>query len=61
MTIKTNTFAEACFNNNSIEEIEAALNADYDETDIKTWGLTTADYYSELKVALNALKGREDD
>ena len=53
MTIKTNTFAEACFNNNSIDELKAALKADYDETDVKTWGLTPAEYYSELKSALN--------
>jgi hypothetical protein len=35
-------FAEACYNQNSFEELKDARIEEADETDMKTWGLTEA-------------------
>ena len=60
MTIKANTFAEACYNNNTIKELKAALKADCDETDIKTWGLTVELYHYEINLAIRVLEKQEN-
>jgi hypothetical protein len=47
-------FSEACFDMNTLEELEVALNSEADETDMKTWGLSEDEYFNQIKAALLA-------
>jgi hypothetical protein len=60
-TIESNTFAEACFNQNSIEELEQALKDGPDATDMQTWGLTADEWREQIELALKARKEAETD
>jgi hypothetical protein len=52
--IAENTFADACYFQNSIGELRRAL-ADYpDKGDIETWGLTEDEWREEIELALAA-------
>lgn len=56
MNIKDNTFAHACFEQNSIQELEKALNDEADIHDMKAWGITAKEWRQHIKSALDALK-----
>lgn len=56
--IQDNTFAAACYNQNSIAELEAALAGPVDKTDCETWGITPGAWRRQIALALDAL--RED-
>lgn len=56
MYIKENTFAESCYNQNSIADLKSALNRDADETDMKIWALSESEYFNQIKIALTALE-----
>ena len=56
MTIQENTFAEACYNSNSIEELEAALDFGPDYSDMQNWNISEEEYYKQIKIALGELK-----
>lgn len=57
--ITSNTFAAACYDQNSISDLEAALAGEPDQTDMGTWGLSAAEWRSQIKLALAALKTEE--
>lgn len=59
MTIESNTFAEACYHMNSIDELEEALKNDADETDMKTWGISADEWREQIDLAL--AEKRADD
>ena len=52
--IADNTFASACYDQNSIKELETALINPADATDMATWNLTETEYFSNIKLALAA-------
>lgn len=54
--IADNTFAAACYNNNTADELEFVLRAEADQTDLETWGLTEDQYKEEIEKAIQALK-----
>ena len=56
INIDNNTFAEACYDQNTCDElIEALLNANSaSATDRKTWGITKKEYRENLALALRA-------
>ena len=54
--IKENTFAAACYDQNSIDELKSALAGDVDVTDCKTWGISAIEWRSEIKLALSELE-----
>lgn len=54
--IENGTFAEACYNMNSIEELELALIQTADENDMKQWSLTETEWRENIELALVALK-----
>lgn len=56
--IETNTFAAACYDQNSIDELEEALAGQADATDCENWGLTPEEWRAEIELALAAK--RED-
>ena len=58
MTIQSNTFAESCYDMNSIYELESALAGPADETDMKTWGITSDEWREQIELAL--LEKRSD-
>lgn len=57
-SLKQNTFAEACYNQNSINELKIALSEEPDETDMRTWNITPIEWYEQIMLALAAR--RED-
>lgn len=60
MPVQENTFAEACYNQNSIEELEAAINQDPDETDMREWDLSGDEWREQIEIAIAALKEDEE-
>ena len=61
MTIQSNTFAEACYDTNSIYELENALYSDADETDLKTWGISADEWTDSIRKALAEKLNELDD
>jgi hypothetical protein len=57
-TINENTFAAACYEMNSIAELEAAIAGPADKIDMKSWGLTEQEWRDQIALALKAK--RED-
>jgi hypothetical protein len=53
MSIKENTFAASCFDDNSIEELETALLSPPDQQSLSDWSLTPEEYYAEIECALS--------
>lgn len=54
MVIQDGTFAAACYNDNSIAELEDALLSPADKTDMAAWNLSESDYFAEIELALTA-------
>ncbi len=59
MTIKANTFAEECYNMNTIEELENALAEGPDACDMANWDLTEEEWEQQIKAAIKELKDDE--
>ena len=53
--IKENSFAEACYNENSIAELKAASTNSPDKTDMLVWDLTEEEWRRNIILALSAL------
>lgn len=51
--IPDNTFAAACYDQNSHAELVAALNEPADEDDCRTWGITPEQWRREIELALS--------
>ena len=49
-------FAEACFNQNSLNELKYSLKGAADETDLLIWNLTEAEWREALKIAVIAME-----
>lgn len=52
--IETGSFAESCYDMNSIEELQEALQGDADKTDMQTWGIDANEWKSQIEMALKA-------
>lgn len=51
--IETNTFAAACYEQNTIEDLKSALERDRaDAADCATWQLTDAEWRQQIQLAL---------
>jgi len=53
-SIETGSFAEACYDMNSIEELQEVLQGGADETDMETWGIDANEWKEQIELALNA-------
>jgi hypothetical protein len=53
------TFAEACFNENSIDELKQALIDGPDKSDLINWELTEGEWRENVDLALRALQQRQ--
>lgn len=58
--IQSNTFAEACYEMNSIEELKEALTRKPDAADMKQWNLTEGEYRENIELAIKALEEDEE-
>ena len=56
MTLADNTFAAACYDQNTIADLEAALAGEADVIDMQTWNLTESEWRSEITKAIAALR-----
>jgi len=52
--INENTFAAACFDQNTVAELEQALAGNADATDCSEWNITPEQWRSEIELALCA-------
>ncbi len=52
-------FSEACFNQNSIKELQDAFAGEPDNTDMETWGIDDDEWKEAIETALLALIGEE--
>lgn len=51
--VKDNSFAQACYDQNTVFELIEGLYArKADETDCKTWGITPTEYRKKILIAL---------
>ena len=53
-SIANNTFAAACYDMNSVSDLEAALANGPDATDMKVWNLTSAEWTAQIELAITA-------
>ena len=49
-----NSFAAACYNQNTVADLEEALQGEPDEGDMATWNLTPAEWRAQIEQALAA-------
>jgi len=52
--IQAGTFAEACFNNNTVAELQAASAAGPDAADMEAWNITAQEWRDAIAQALAA-------
>lgn len=60
MTILENTFAESCYNTNTIAELELSLTKEADESDMAAWGITEQEWSEQIKLAIEEKKSDKD-
>ncbi len=60
MTIELNTFAAACYDNNSIAELEHALENSPDSADMSEWNLSNAEWRKQIELALTEKRADEE-
>ena len=56
--IPSNSFAAACYDQNSLADLQKALDDGPDETDMKEWNLTEWEWRAQIELAMAAK--RED-
>ena len=49
-------FAEACYNQNSLNELKFSLKGAADETDMLTWNLNEDEWREAIKIAIIAME-----
>ncbi len=60
--IEIGSFAEACFDQNSLSELEAALaRRSADKGDCEAWDITPGEWRSQIRLALAAKRQREEN
>lgn len=60
MTIELNTFAAACYDMNSIDELEQALKNGPDTADMNEWGLTESEWREQIELAIAEKRAGEE-
>ena len=60
MSIQDNTFAAACYNDNSITELEQALIDGPDATDMAEWGLSESEWREQIEQAQAELRADQE-
>lgn len=61
MQIQDNTFAAACYDQNTIAELEASLLHEADAEDMDTWNISANEWQEQIKLALFELYKDEFD
>ena len=56
MEIRDNTFAAACYNDNSIAELEQALIDGPDTADMAAWGLSENEWREQIEQAITEMR-----
>ena len=60
MRIQENTFAAACYDQNSLQELMEALASGPDEQDMAAWGLTEAEWRAQVQQAIDAKRAEAE-
>lgn len=56
MALGVDTFAEACYNYNTIDELKSAPSNGSDKEDMANWSLSEAEWVEQIELAITALK-----
>lgn len=59
--IADNTFAAACYDMNTVEELSDYATCDFDEREAALWGLSESEWRDEMKLALDALTAEAEE
>ena len=59
--IADNTFAAACYNDNTVAELIAILDGQADVADMKEWDLTAGEWRHEMEIALSVMLSADTD
>lgn len=59
--IEENTFAAACYGQNTIADLEQALKDGPDAEDMRSWNLTADEWRKQIELALKAKKEDLED
>jgi hypothetical protein len=54
MPVPRGTFAEACYDMNTIKDLEDALQGPADHTDCQAWGISPEEWRAQIELALKA-------
>ena len=54
--ITENTFAAACFEQNSLDELKSLRDEQPDQADMQAWGLSADEWRAEIEAAIEALE-----
>lgn len=54
--VEENTFAAACIDQNSLQELCKALEDGPDERDLREWGLTDNEWLEQVELSIKVLK-----
>ena len=54
--IESNSFAAACYDSNSINDLKAALAGAADKNDMAEWGLGETEWREQIELAIAALE-----
>ncbi len=52
--VASGTFAEACYDQNSVTELTEALRGPADREDMRQWGLSACEWREQIELALAA-------
>ena len=61
MTIESNTFAEACYDTNSIADLKAALLGEACPLDMQAWRITADQWREQIELALAEKLAESDE
>lgn len=54
--LQDNTFAAACYNHNTLDELRAIMGKQPDPEDMRIWGITSAEWTEQIEIAIAALE-----
>ena len=59
--IQSGSFAEGCYDNNSIRELRSAASSGPDAIDLKTWGITAVEWTEAIEAVLRIKLAEQRD
>jgi len=61
MEVLENSFADACYTMNTIDELREALTEEPDRIDMETWGLSESEWRQQIEAAIDLMSQEEEE